>query len=217
MKKVAEAHSHAHTQPRISSFFSQQQSPSRKRNAATLQAPIDLTIDDDEPAVKKPRLEQSISALGTSSVSRTRTGNQWRFDPSHSGRPVENACPESMDEITRRRRHEEFKRVLLGENNPLLHRSLSAEDQSLREVEKDNSVDNPKFDDSAVDSDESDQAFKELTELFSHKRSKGKGRTSAAVAHPTKAKNKDEEIGPSGQPYTPSEKQACMNFGFNFH
>ncbi|KAH7922832.1 hypothetical protein BV22DRAFT_1113691 [Leucogyrophana mollusca] len=178
------------SQPRISVFFA---SPSKKRAAPSTESHIDLTLSDEEPPAKKPK---TVAAPGA---------DQWRFTSSQSA-PSESR--NSREEASRNRRREEFKRVLLGDNNIFLR--TPDEEARSEEVEEDVHQEAQEDDEDSADSD---QAFKQLTDLFSHKSSKGKGKSKAAsssklkTTHVSKAKNKVEDIGPSGQPYTPSEKQ----------
>ncbi|KAF9218120.1 hypothetical protein BS17DRAFT_770897, partial [Gyrodon lividus] len=184
----------AGTQPSISSFFSfsQKASPTKKRLHSSEGTTIDLTLDDSEideqPPIKKLKVRQN-SVLA----------DRWRFDDTQK-------CPtervDTEDEDGKKRRHDEFKRVLLGEN------STFARQKRLRDQGAQSGDDEPPEEQAErLDSDESDVAFKELTEMFSHKRRKA--RSKARITSLTKGKRRaEEEIGPSGQPYTPAELQA---------
>lgn len=94
--------------------------------------------------------------------------------------------------ISARERHEAFKKKLLLENNPFL---LKTPD-----------VPTPiKVEDTASSGSESDQAFKELSFMFSNK-AKGKGKAANSIA-PTKKLRSHASLGPNGQSYTPLENQ----------
>ncbi|KAI6039948.1 muts domain V-domain-containing protein, partial [Pisolithus marmoratus] len=176
------------SQPRISTYFSQTSSPARKRQHGD--SAIDLTLggseEHEQPPIKKLKVKQDNRLL-----------KHWRFDPSQSSSTT-GECAPSVDE-ERRRRHEDFKRVLLGENS-IFARSKHTPEQATR------SDMSGEEDDEGSESDRSDTAFKELTDLFSHKPVRRKGKASAPNMKRKKAA--PEEIGPSGLPYTPAELQS---------
>ncbi|KAI6103556.1 muts domain V-domain-containing protein [Pisolithus sp. B1] len=179
------------SQPRISAYFSQTPSPAKKRQHDSGNSVIDLTLEGSEAAdqrpIKKLKLKQD-----------SRLMERWRFDPSQrSSTAGESASPVDED---RKRRHQEFKRVLLGEN------SLFARSKHVPEQATQSDVSGEEEDEGS-ESDRSDAAFKKLTDLFSHKPVKRKGKASASTVT-RKRGAPEEEIGPSGLPYTPAELQS---------
>jgi len=178
-------------QPRISSFFAQQ-SPVQKKRAQSRDATVDLTIEDPEadeqPPIKKLKVEKGNSLA-----------DQWRFGITRKSsieRPI------AGDEDDKKRRHEEFKRVLLAGNSSFA-RSRRIDEQ-VHSSEDESSQDR----DDALGSDVSDEAFKNLKEIFSHKPNKVKGKT--RLTSSAKGKRTSEGLGPSGQPFTPAELQASF-------
>ncbi|KII88995.1 hypothetical protein PLICRDRAFT_160002 [Plicaturopsis crispa FD-325 SS-3] len=192
------------TQPRISAFFSPPK-PKGKRRAGDV---VDLTLDDDD----KPPTKRARS-----------TAEQWRFVPSEpgpsnagdgdgtrtkdDGTHVEDAEP-TKDDKAKAKRHEAFKKKLLGDNNPFLRRTAS-EDARAKEAD----AHAKESDENVGDSDASDDGFKDIMQSFSLK---GKGTRKAGTSTQgktsTSAKGKgkaraDDEVGPSGQTYTPLEQQ----------
>jgi len=114
--------------------------------------------------------------------------DSWRFSPekAQGGSPRLRTTDEKA-------RHEAFKRKLLSDNS----RFLKKPDQ-----------DEP-MDEANEDSDDESDCFQKLSEMFSHQgrsRGKAKGKSTAAA----KQRQKTLEVGPSGQLYTPLEKQACF-------
>ncbi|KIJ68934.1 hypothetical protein HYDPIDRAFT_80554 [Hydnomerulius pinastri MD-312] len=194
-RKAPGEHTDPQAQPRISSFFSQKSSPTKKRphGSETQSTTIDLTLDDSEideqPPIKKLKVKQSNAIT-----------DQWRFDNTQKSHAEGATLPVTEDQ--KKRRHEEFKRVLFGENNPFARHRRAQEQES--QLDNDEPRDEQ---DDAGDSDQSDVAFKELTEMFSHKSSKEKGKARSTSS--AKGKKKAEgEPGPSGQSYTPAELQS---------
>ncbi|KAF8843625.1 hypothetical protein BDN67DRAFT_964104 [Paxillus ammoniavirescens] len=189
---TASALAGTHTQPRISSFFSQQSSPTRKRLHSSQNTTIDLTLSgseiDEQPPIKKLKVTPN-NALA----------DQWRFDGTQRS-PTERVVTEHNDK--KKRRHEAFKRVLLGENSTFARQKCSRDQGAHSDDEEP-----PEEQEEALDSDESDVAFKELTEMFSHKPRKGKNKAQTKSLVKGK-KRTEEEIGPNGQPYTPAELQS---------
>ncbi|KAG8217898.1 muts domain V-domain-containing protein [Butyriboletus roseoflavus] len=178
-------------QPRISSFFSQQPHVQEKRP----HSPIDLTLEDSEvdrqPPIKKLKVGKGISPT-----------DQWRFDSTQKP-SIERPVAVNED---KKRRHAEFKRVLLaGNNNFARQRRHGDQGDQLSENE---SLQGQNDDDASAESDVSDEAFKNLTEMFSRKPNKAKGKTRLAPS--AKCKGTSEGFGPSGQPYTPAELQASL-------
>lgn len=188
-KTVAVGLSATNKQPRISSFFSQQHSVQGKRP----HSPIDLTLEDPEvdrqPHIKKLKVEKANSLA-----------DQWRFD---STRKPSTERPVAGDEDDKKRRHETFKRVLLAGNSSFARQRWHGE-QGAQSSEGESLQDQ----DEASESDVSDEAFKNLARVFSHKSNKAKGKKQ--VAFSAKSTGTSEALGPSGQPYTPAELQASL-------
>ena len=189
-RRTDTAHSSTDKQPRISSFFAQKPSLRDKRSRST-DGTIDLTLEDsgldEQPPIKKLKTTKGNSR-----------GDEWRFDSGRkqsAGRPV---AGEEGDK--KKRRHEEFKRVLLADNSSFarqrhqIQRTQSSDDESLQEGDDDS------------EADARDEAFNSLSELYSHKDNKKKGKT--RLASSAKGKGESEGSVPSGEPYTPAELQA---------
>jgi len=184
----------------ISTYFSQSPSRVKKRPHDAGDSTIDLTSDSPEPG-EQPSVKRLKVHKGA------RLSEQWRFDPSQP--PSTGGENRSSLDKEKRRRHEEFKRVLLGENS-IFARRKSAQESTIQSDVEGVSCDDG---DEGADSDRSDAAFKELTELFSHKPSKGKGSAPSAK----QKKRAQGELGPSGQPYTPAELQASVSEATGSH
>lgn len=197
-RKIAIGVSGTDKQPQISSFFSQKPFVQEKRPPS----PIDLTTEDPgvdrQPPIKKLKVEKGNSLA-----------DHWRFGTT---RIPSIERPVTGDEDDKKRRHEEFKRVLLAGNSSFARQRCNGE-QGAQPSEDESLQDQ----DGASESDASDGAFKNLTEIFSHKSSKVKGKT--PLASSAKSKGTSEALGPSGQPYTPAELQAslisCLHAAFN--
>ncbi|EGO20981.1 hypothetical protein SERLADRAFT_441366 [Serpula lacrymans var. lacrymans S7.9] len=201
------------TQPTISHYFSQHTPLAKRRTTGADNSPIDLTVEDgqddwERPPGKRLKYSHDVSDPSTSG-NNSSSAEQWRFDPSQLSAPHLKGSPESRkaEEISKIKRREEFKRVLLGENNVFIAGRGRNDDRETIEVGEDGE----KGEDEQpqeLSGDESDRAFKKLNEMFSHKSSKGKSKRKMATG--TKEKAMEEEIGPGGQPYTPSEKQVLQ-------
>ncbi|KAH7889258.1 muts domain V-domain-containing protein [Phlebopus sp. FC_14] len=189
-RKTANPSTNSQDQPRISSFFSQQPSPKKKRLHGTENQSIDLTLDeseaDEQPPIKKLKVKQNRSVA-----------EQWRFDSTQRS-----STNTHLDE-KKKRRHEEFKRVLLGENSVFARRDRT---QGAEGAQSDGDVSHDEQE-VAGDSDESDVTFKQLTDMFSHKPRKRKIKAQNGSSSKIK-KRVEEELGPSGEPYTPAERQS---------
>lgn len=191
------------SQSTISSYFhsaTQQPHPGKRTT-------IDLTVGDEdyEPPLKRPRTSgRSVSTSpirGEVSPKKAvpSVADGWRFSPEKS--QAGPSRPRTSDETAR---HEAFKKKLLSDNSRFLKKpeiiGLDHEpmDEGSTEVnEKDSG-------------DESDR-FQKLSEMFSHEgksRGKAKGKSTGAAKHIQKT----VEVGPSGQSYTPLEKQVCSGY-----
>lgn len=230
-------------QATISSYFSQSPAPKKR----TQREAIDLTIDsDDEHAspqhkrVKRANIEPSSrhASLTTGSGARHAApavatteppalSQRWALGASAEPDMLE---PTRAEEILRR--HEAFKRKLLGPDNPLDRRQKNLADASnveelmalereaavaheLREEEESSSATSSDLkkgssankQNAKRDEDESvDPKFEVLLQSFSNK---GKGKASNATGT-KKGKKQVEEIGPSGETWTPLEKQVLQ-------
>lgn len=173
-------------QPRISSFFHQPSSVQEKRSHSST---IDLTSDDEQPPIKKLKVGKGKSLV-----------DQWRFGGSQTN-SVES--PIIGEEDVKRKRHEEFKRVLLAENSSFARRE-SQQDMGSHPSDDESSRDQ----EDVYESEASDEAFKDLRQKFSNKSTKATGK--ARFRSSAKGKGTSEELGPSGQSYTPSELQVCL-------
>lgn len=214
------------TQPTISSFFSQNSTPSRPKALSKRgSTPIDLTIDSDDgdhpPPPKRqkknsgtstfftPRKDAPSSPKSVTQPSRSAGhAEQWRFDPSSPTRATQPTSSENG-----RATHERAKRILLGGDGLFSHAARSrgatpAGDGQEGPAESDGEQ-------SADEGDEAEKKFGELMEMFSSSNSKAKkgratGRKAAAapVAGPSRPRvQKVVELGPSGKAYTPFELQ----------
>lgn len=116
-----------------------------------------------------------------------------------------------IEDPTQRSAHERAKKILLGNVNIFNRRTQSADATPSSDVEEEAE----KAADPPVEEEDSEKKFGELMEMFSSSSSKtkrkGKGaakKSGPPVAGPSRSKSqKIEEIGPSGQPYTPFELQ----------
>lgn len=226
------------TQATISSFFSKSQSSAATASGPSTptkgkagsknkrgSSPIDLTLDSENeehaPARKRQRTTTStffsprrpaVSASKAEAAATKSGGHaeQWRFDPSSPSKSQK--VPE---DATQRNAHERAKRILLGSANVFNNTSRSADAAPSSDVEEEAETAVAPPED---DVDDAEQTFGELMEMFSSSSSKGKRKgkgaakkTGLPVAGPSRSKSqKTEEIGPSGQPYTPFELQVCL-------
>ncbi|KAF5386928.1 hypothetical protein D9615_001885 [Tricholomella constricta] len=187
-------------QPTISSFFQpSQRSPSGKRTGSPIQ--VDLTADSDgEPPTKRVK-RSGTSHNSPEPLTPSRGGgaaSQWRFTPVSPDEPETSTAPKQRTQAeiaAAKERHEAFKKKLLLENNRFIRKKHEPEAEPAPIEAQDT--------DSA--SEDSDQAFKELSFMFTNK---GKGKSKATRA-PIR-KPKQLAVGPSGQPYTPLEKQVLQ-------
>ncbi|KAF8447476.1 muts domain V-domain-containing protein [Boletus edulis BED1] len=106
------------------------------------------------------------------------------------------------DEDDKKKRHEEFKRVVLAGNGSGFARQEHYQDKGTQSSEDESLQDQ----DDAHESDVSDEAFKNLKELFSHKSNKVKRK--ARLTSSAQGEGTTKGLGPSGQPYTPAELQS---------
>ena len=159
---------------------------------------MDLTVDngsDAEPPAKKLREISPNRNLQNSPADDRGTGTarRWGFTPISPATSVTSARQLTEAEaISARERHEAFKKKLLLENNPFLRKTPDV----LAPIE---------VEETESSGGESDQAFKELSSMFSNK-AKGKAKVANSIT-PTKKLRNQATLGPSGQSYTPLENQ----------
>ncbi|TFK72184.1 hypothetical protein BDN72DRAFT_836577 [Pluteus cervinus] len=193
-------------QATLSSFFrSTSSTPSSQKKRRAL-SPIDLTGDDGYPPAKKSRVStaRGSPSRGSSrptSDSRTSAAEQWRFSPVSPEKPstAKPTPPRSQaDEGASKLRHEKFKEKLLLENSKF---RLKKSPEPIIVDDSDKEED---------DGSDSDDAFKQLNALFTHK-GKNKGKAKVPAPAPVKRPKKAVEVlGPNGQPYTPLELQVLQ-------
>jgi DNA mismatch repair protein MSH3 len=217
-----------------------------KRNAS----PIDLTGDDElESHVAKklkgsttsrffsPATQPSLALFHNSqstpaAAAETTTAQQWRF-----GNGVTSQLPSqalfSTEASEKIRRHEAFKKTLLGESNPFARRKALEDANSVEElfrlesdvahgqVPSDEELDpepemaapspvkkgrgKKKAPGPKPDEDEDEDSDPGFKNMLSGFSAKGKGKTKAVVKPP--ATKKTEALGPAGVPWTPLELQ----------
>jgi DNA mismatch repair protein MSH3 len=117
--------------------------------------------------------------------------DSWRFSPEKA-----QGGPPRLRTADEKARHEAFKRRLLSDNS-----------RFLKNPDQDEPADEANEEANEDSGDESD-CFQKLNEMFSHQgksRGKAKGKSTAVARH----SQKTLEVGPSGQSYTPLEKQVC--------
>jgi DNA mismatch repair protein MSH3 len=179
------ASSSKNSQRTLSTFF--QASP-RKRDSSF----IDLTQDDEPDSTAQKRIRLSATTADTSGESRSRDtlADSWRFSP-EKAKQTTSSTPSASE----KQRHEAFKRKLLQDNSLFL--------RNKSEDTEEGQADEPHASDGLP---EADERFEKLHEMFAHKSSvqaKGKAKQESLK------KKKPVDIGPSGEPYTPLEKQVC--------
>jgi DNA mismatch repair protein MSH3 len=186
MTKNPTTSSSPNSQTRISSFFGGGSSQGKRHRLDSPSSPIDLTSEDgphDQPPQKKARL----SNKGPHSLSAKVI--EWKYeDGSSTGSQSLKPKPETTKEKIGRR--DALRKKLLSESTPFLRRRSSAAPESFHA-----SVD--QF--PVLAEKESDPAFAELSRVFAE----GGSRVKSSKKHPPK----NVEIGPSGETYTPLEKQ----------
>ncbi|EIW60757.1 mismatch repair protein MSH3 [Trametes versicolor FP-101664 SS1] len=211
------------TQATISSFFSKSQSSGKAGSKNKRgNSPIDLTLDSENeelaPVRKRQRTTTSTffsprrpgASASKSGAAATKSGGhaeQWRFNPSSPSK-----SQKVIEDATQRDAHERAKRILLGSADVFNNTNRSADAAPSSDVEEEAEILAAPAED---DVDDAEQKFGELMEMFSSSSSKGKRKgkgtakkTGPPVAGPSRSKSqKTEEIGPSGQPYTPFELQ----------
>lgn len=224
----------------LSSYFSQPSGSSTHTSSSHRLAtagqrsssPIDLTnsLDEERPSKRrkvsdrpadtgKSQLERNTPRL----ASKNSTIVQYRF-----GSQVSSQTLSAEAENARLRRHERAKRLLLSDHN-VLDRQGSKEqgehDASDPEEEEEQrrSTSPVKVTSQGAALEAGGDKFEETMAFFANSSAKNKGgrKKAATTAAPARVTKKVQEIGPSGEPYTPLELQvstlmrfchACTNF-----
>lgn len=192
-----------HAQPTISSYF--QSTPQKRSNPY-----IDLTHERDDndvstpgPPSKRVRLTSdsptrkpapSSPLKTTTPTTASATAEDWRFSPEKAKARQSLGGSHKHLSAAETERHEAFKRKLLLDNSRFLMRKEV--DEVILEKGGDEVC------------EDQDGRFEKLSEMFAHKSrevndKKGKGSTRLK-------KKKGVELGSSGEPYTPLEKQVCV-------
>ncbi|KAL1680878.1 muts domain V-domain-containing protein [Schizophyllum commune] len=178
-------------QPTISAYFSQ--ATPKKVTGKRPSSPIEISDDESGRETKKRKTSaatsvyfQSPSKAASSSAG---TAEQWRYSPEKP------AQPRQEETKAQKRSKEEFRKRLLQQNNRFLSRKPSASPVPTAEDDRDED-----------DEEERSKKFDDLEAMFSNKPKAG-GKRQTSGASKGKAPKKDEPVGPSGEPYTPLEKQ----------
>ncbi|KAJ6630634.1 DNA mismatch repair protein MSH3 [Mycena sp. CBHHK59/15] len=166
-------------QVKISNFFSQTSSDSNRKRPSS-PGGVHNVRDSNEPPSKK---QKALPVAGSSKGGRST--ERWRFIPSSSENPTTSSMVPAASNTLR----EAFKKKLLSDNNNPLARPNPRNQIHMETKDSD-----PEF-----SYGDSDHAFEELSTLFSKKSGKGK----KAVPRPKPV----EPVGPSGETFTPLEKQ----------
>jgi DNA mismatch repair protein MSH3 len=186
MTKNPTTSSSPNSQTRISSFFGGGSSQGKRHRLDRASSPIDLTSEDgshDQPPQKKARL----SGKGPHSLSAKVI--EWKCE---DGSSTGSLGPKPQPEPTKEKidRRDALRKKLFSENGSFLRRRSSAVPESLHA-----SVD--QF--PVLSEKVSNPALAELSRVFAE----GGSRTKSSK----KPSPKNAEIGPSGETYTPLEKQ----------
>jgi hypothetical protein len=118
-----------------------------------------------------------------------------------------------LDETARKNRREALKRKLLAENNSIFRRNSVDMDAEPMDVEEEDRDKTRTMEEGDVSGHDSDEAFKNLRTIFSHKKSKEKAAVKGKGKERTTndPKKRQEEVPASGQPYTPLEMQVTFS------
>ncbi|KAF8831364.1 hypothetical protein HHX47_DHR1000478 [Lentinula edodes] len=197
-------------QTRLSSYFTPSPSPKKAKRRAS--AIVDLTIDssDEERPFKRQRgsstsLDISPGPSKSSSASASyNRAEQWSFDSSHSTSTEKDRTHISNSELGSNKlsKREALKKKLL------LERESSFFLQSRSSTEKGSSS---RIQSGAIDENrdtDSEPEFWATSNASTSNISKGKQKVMPRAKRP-------EELGPSGEPWTPLEKQVLKLKGDN--
>jgi DNA mismatch repair protein MSH3 len=184
----------------------------RKRKTIS---PIDLTNDDEGPHIKKKKTggEASLHDAGATLPQ----PDEWRYSNSSLERQEQEGTVKvkPADKRARQARRDEFRKKLLGENSLFIRRRFDAT-EAVGVIEDDSAE--QMLESGAETSDnESDHAFKDLQDMFLRRKGKTKAKSKGNVRAPAalaihKDRKKVEQLGPSGQTYTPLENQVSISF-----
>ncbi|RXW20992.1 hypothetical protein EST38_g4863 [Candolleomyces aberdarensis] len=191
-------------QATISSFFST--SPNVSAGTKRASAHVDLTGDSDNEATRPPAKKSknasetqpssSSQILGSQSTPSAASGpilKKYGYTPGETSQTPKTAAQQE--------RHEAFKRRLLLDNSTLLPKASVSNQESPGSDGEENG--DPL--DSNSESEDPEEQFKKLSEMFANK---GKKSSNPKVSNaPQKRSKKVVEIGPSGKSYTPLELQ----------
>ncbi|KAF8959081.1 DNA mismatch repair protein MSH3 [Flammula alnicola] len=190
------------SQSTISAYFQHTTSP--RKSGKRVSSPIDLTLDGEDAGRKAPSKRPRLAGCDTTPFAHdgpsssknmsTTVADDWRYSPE---KPKQ-AGPSKPRTGLEKERHEAFKRKLLQDNSSFLKKELN-----IIEDDRDQAIGVDEGEGSAEDSGNESDRFQRLSEMFSH-RDKGKGK---AKTKSTAQTRKVTEVGPSGQSYTPLEKQ----------
>lgn len=178
-------------QPTLSRFFTQSPVKQKQKRPASQ---IDLTVDSESEAPRKKQRNNNGEGSGTGdqagpSTQKHNQADQWRYEPPSPDKPRPKNVRTEAEEAERRRTREKFRKRLLDDNSSFVRPQLGHLGDDI-EKEKDDA-------DEEQSAGEEDAAFASFQEVLA--KSKGPAR-----------KKKVEELGPSGQPWTPLEKQVCV-------
>jgi DNA mismatch repair protein MSH3 len=130
------------------------------------------------------------------------TAEDWRFSPEKARA---GGCHRQLS-AAEKERQEAFKRKLLLDNSRFLRKEAE-------EVVDEGIVDPGNGGDELCE--ENDGRFEKLSEMFAHK-SQVKANDKKGKSFTLRSKKTVVELGPSGEPYTPLEKQVCgLTFPFS--
>jgi DNA mismatch repair protein MSH3 len=199
------------TQSVLSSYFSQSVSGNTLPSSAKARqsvgqrssSPVDLTAASDEERPMKRRKVVDASLLVTPSHVQDvqqavlpPTVDQYRFSTQPS-----TGVSDQERKKTRANRHERAKQILLSGLN-VLDRAVDGE--YLPEEQSD-AEEPSQLASGAVAAEDSGDKFTETLAFFAH--ASAKSQTNRKKAAPNRLPMKQQEIGPSGEPYTPLELQ----------
>ncbi|KAL1748072.1 muts domain V-domain-containing protein [Schizophyllum fasciatum] len=181
-------------QPTISAYFSQ--APPRTVTGKRPSSPIEISDDEAGRDKKKQRTAGPSTSVYFSSPRRAPasgagTAEQWRYSP-------EKPAPPRGESAARQQAKDEFRRRLLQQNNRFLSRKPSEPVVSPPAEENGDGGDD--------EEEERSKKFDDLEAMFARKPKAGAKRQTSGASK-AKAPKKAEPVGPSGEPYTPLEKQ----------
>ncbi len=213
--------SSTHSQPTISSYFQSTPHRSQKRSNSY----IDLTLEGDDsnygsdvstksPPSKRFRLTRTTNdsptrkpspPLKITTTTTTATAEDWRFSPEKAKARQGAGGHHRQLSAAEKERQEAFKRKLLLDNSRFLRKEAEVVDEVIVDPgDGENGADEFRED--------HDGRFEKLSEMFAHKsqaKANDKKGKSSTVFH-VRSK-KVVELGSSGEPYTPLEKQVCVS------